>query len=93
MDAACKAIERITGVTGTLTEYSLTSVGLGHDAVGEVFVRVSCDGVQFNGRAVSTDVIAGSVRAYLEALNRALASRRRKADRKKEGVGMTAAIA
>lgn len=93
VDAACKAIERITGVTGTLTEYSLTSVGLGHDAVGEVFVRVSCDGVQFNGRAVSTDVIAGSVRAYLEALNRALASRRRKADRKKEGVGMTAAIA
>ena len=93
VDAACKAIERITGVAVTLTEYSLTSVGLGHDTVGEVFVRVSCDGVQFNGRAVSTDVIAGSVRAYLEALNRALASRRRKAGKKKEPAGMSAVVA
>jgi hypothetical protein len=51
------------------------------DAVGEAFVRVVFDGIQYNGRAVSTDVIAGSVKAYLEAMNRAVRSRRRKDER------------
>ncbi len=77
VDAAYRAIERITGIAGKLTEYTLKSVSLGHDAVGEAFVRVDFDGVLFNGRAVSTDVIAGSVLAYLEALNRARAARKR----------------
>lgn len=77
VDAAYRAIERITGIAGKLTEYTLKSVSLGHDAVGEAFVRVDFDGILFNGRAVSTDVIAGSVLAYLEALNRARAARRR----------------
>jgi 2-isopropylmalate synthase len=71
VDAAYKAIERITGVTGKLTEYAVKSVSLGHDAVGEAFVSVEFNGVLFHGRAVSTDVIEGSVRAYLETLNRA----------------------
>ena len=70
VDSVYKAIERITGKTGTLTEYSIKSVGLGRDAIGQVFVRVVFDGVHFNGRGVSTDVIVGSAKAYLEALNR-----------------------
>ena len=74
VDAAYKAIERITGIAGTLTEYSVKSVSYGHDTVGEAFVRVEFDGVLYNGRAISTDVITGSVKAYLEALNRAQAS-------------------
>jgi len=74
VDAAYRAIERITGIAGTLTEYSVKSVSYGHDTVGEAFVRVEFNGVLYNGRAVSTDVITGSVKAYLEALNRAQAS-------------------
>jgi 2-isopropylmalate synthase len=74
VDAAYRAIERITGIAGKLTEYTVKSVSYGHDTVGEAFVRVEFDGVLFNGRAVSTDVITGSVKAYLEALNRAQAS-------------------
>jgi 2-isopropylmalate synthase len=91
VDAAYKAIERITGVVGTLTEYSIKSVSAGHDAIGEVFVRVTFDGVQYNGRAVSTDVVTGSVKAYLEALNRAVASRERKAREQKESRKQTMA--
>ena len=78
VDAAYKAIERITGITGKLTEYSIKSVTFGHDAIGEVFVRVDFDGVHFNGRAVSTDVITGSAKAYLEALNRAMMAKKRR---------------
>ena len=80
VDAAYKAIERITGMTGKLTEYSIKSVTFGHDAIGEVFVRIDFDGVHFNGRAVSTDVITGSAKAYLEALNRALMAKKRRQD-------------
>jgi len=80
VDATYKAIERITGTIGKLTEFSIKSVSFGHDAIGEVFVRADFNGVLFNGRAVSTDVITGSAKAYLEALNRALTAKRRKSD-------------
>ena len=93
VDAAYKAIERITGMVGKLTEYSLKSVSLGHDAIGEAFVRVEFDGVQFNGRAASTDVITGSARAYLDALNRALASRKRREERSRASATVTAQVA
>ncbi len=84
VDAAYKAIERITGVIGKLTEYSVKAVHSGHDAIGEVFVRVDFDGLLYNGRAASTDVIAGSVNAYLEALNRAQASKKRRVVQQRE---------
>jgi len=86
VDATYKAIKRITGVMGKLTEYSIKSVSFGDDAIGEVFVRVDFDGVLFNGRAVSTDVIVGSAKAYLEALNRALAAKMRKNEQQKEDI-------
>jgi 2-isopropylmalate synthase len=86
VDATYKAIKRITGVLGKLTEYSIKSVSFGDDAIGEVFVRVDFDGVLFNGRAVSTDVIVGSAKAYLEALNRALAAKTRKTEQQKADI-------
>jgi 2-isopropylmalate synthase len=84
VDAAIKAIERITGIEAKLTEYSIKSVSLGHDAIGEVFLRIELDGFLFNGRSASTDIITGSVKAYLEALNRALVSKRRRNVQSKE---------
>jgi hypothetical protein len=47
-------------------------------------VRVVFDGIQFNGRAVSTDVITGSAKAYLEAMNRACAARKRREEREQQ---------
>ncbi len=88
VDAAYRAIERITGISGKLTEYVLKSVSYGHDTIGEAFVRVDFDGVVFNGHAASTDVITGSVKAYLEALNRAQNS-----IRLKQGAAAATAIA
>jgi 2-isopropylmalate synthase len=87
VDAAYRAIERITGVIGKLIEYSIKSVSLGHDAIGEVFVRIDFDGVLFNGRAISTDIVTGSVKAYLEALNRTLAANKRKTNQQKDESG------
>ncbi|HTY59512.1 MAG TPA: 2-isopropylmalate synthase [Bacteroidota bacterium] len=92
VDAMYRAIERLTGIVGKLMEYSLKSVSIGHDTVGEVFVRVEFDGVQYNGRAVSTDVITGSARAYLEAMNRALNVRKRREGRTKDSIAYAASV-
>jgi len=73
VDAVFKAMDRATGLTLRLAEYSLKAVTSGKDALGEVILRVERDGQYHAGRGVSTDVIEASARAYLNAINRVLA--------------------
>ena len=70
VDAACKAIERITGISGKLVHYSIQAVTIGKDAMGEVLIKLEHEDRQYNGQAVSTDVVEASAKAYLSALNR-----------------------
>jgi 2-isopropylmalate synthase len=70
VDAALRAIDRITGIPGKLMEYTVHSVTRGKDAVGEVFMRVDFGKVSFIGKAASTDVVDASARAYLNAINK-----------------------
>jgi len=79
VDAAFNAIERITKMNGQLVDYTINSVTWGGDAVGEVFVKVIFDNVIFTGRAASTDIVTGSVEAYLQAANRAASAKKKKA--------------
>lgn len=72
VDAAFNAIERASGVSLELEDYGLRAVTEGKDALGEVTVRVSKDGRVFVGRGVSTDIIEASVKAYVNAINRAV---------------------
>jgi 2-isopropylmalate synthase len=72
VDAAFNAIERAVGISFTLEDYRLKAVTEGKDALGEVTVRIAKDGRFFTGRGVSTDVIEAGVRAYLNAINRAI---------------------
>lgn len=72
VDAACKAIERITRVRGKLVHYSIQAVTIGKDAMGEVLVKLEYEGKQYNGQAASTDIIEASAKAYLSAVNRIL---------------------
>jgi 2-isopropylmalate synthase len=70
VDAALKAIDRITGMPGQIFDYSAHSVTSGKDAVGEVFMRVDFGKSSFIGKAASTDIIDASARAYLNAVNK-----------------------
>jgi 2-isopropylmalate synthase len=70
VDAAINAIERITGVSGKLLDYTVHSVTRGTDAVGEAFVKVDFGKVTLIGKAASTDVVDASARAYLNAVNK-----------------------
>ena len=75
VDAAYNAIERITKMNGQLTDYNIKSVTWGGDAVGEVVVKVIFNDVIFTGHAASTDIVTGSVEAYLQAVNRAISAK------------------
>ncbi len=70
IDAALKAIDRITGTPGRLMDYNVHSVTRGKDAVGEVFMKIDFGKVSFIGKAASTDIVDASARAYVNAINK-----------------------
>jgi len=70
IDALFKAIDISTGITGKLLDYNIRSVTGGKDAMGEVSVNVEVNGKSVRGRAVSTDIIEASAKAYLNAINK-----------------------
>jgi len=78
VDAAFKALMGILGDDDIkLLEYSVDSVTAGIDALGEVTVRVQDANTSrvFYGRSSNSDVLTASTQAYLNAINRAFASR------------------
>ena len=74
VDAIYKAINRVTGVQNTLTEFSVKAVTEGIDAQGEVTIRIDTDGGTYQGRAADPDILVASARAYVHALNRSIAA-------------------
>jgi 2-isopropylmalate synthase len=70
IDAVFKAMERVTGVSPVVRDYQVRSLSTGEDAQGEAILEVEYDGRLYSGRAVSTDVIEASTRAYLNLVNR-----------------------
>jgi len=77
VDAVYKAINRIVGVPNTLTEFTVKSITEGIDAIGEVLIRIESDGVTYTGRGADTDIVVSSAKAYMNALNRLLAARKK----------------
>ena len=71
VDAAFNAIDQITGLPGTLAEYKLNAVTGGKDALGEVVVKVEVGDLKVAGRGESTDIVEASVKAYMNAINKA----------------------
>jgi len=77
VDATCKVIDRIIKIPGIkLTEFTVNSVTEGIDAIGEVLIRVESEGLTYTGRGAHTDIIVASAKAYINAMNRVLASRK-----------------
>jgi len=77
VDAVYQAINRLVKVSNSLTEFTVKSVTEGIDAIGEVLIRIESDGVSYTGRGADTDIIVSSAKAYINALNRLLAAKRK----------------
>jgi 2-isopropylmalate synthase len=76
VDAVYKAINRIVRVRNVLTEFTVSSITEGIDALGEVLIRIESDGTTYTGRGADTDIIVASAKAYMNALNRLLNARK-----------------
>ena len=71
VDAAMRAIDTVVVRCGNLVEYNVQAVTQGHDALGEVTLKVDFgDARLITGKGASTDVVEASARAYLNAINR-----------------------
>ena len=77
VDASFKAIEKAAKSGSVLELYAVQNVTDGSDSQGQVNVRLRQNGFVVNGHGSDTDIIVASAKAYLNALNKAEAIRRR----------------
>ncbi|KGG20061.1 2-isopropylmalate synthase [Prochlorococcus marinus] len=78
VDAVVRALDSLTEEPNELIEFSVKSVTEGIDALGEVTIRIRRDGNLFSGHSADTDVVVAAAQAYINALNRLVASHGRK---------------
>lgn len=72
VDACFKAIDKIVKKDVHLENYTIQSITDGMDALGEVSVKIKSGPNTITGRGLSTDIIEASIKAYLNAINKAL---------------------
>ena len=70
IDSAFRAIEQCIGHHYELDDYQVQSVTEGKEALGSALVKLRYNGKLYSGNGTSTDVIAASIRAYINALNK-----------------------
>ncbi|NCD34042.1 MAG: 2-isopropylmalate synthase [Spartobacteria bacterium] len=70
VDAAYKAIDRVTGRTVKVIEYSLAAATGGRDALGDVKIIGEKDGIRYYAHGSSTDIVEASALAYINLLNK-----------------------
>jgi 2-isopropylmalate synthase len=71
MDAIFKTIDRLTGISGALQSYNVSSVTEGKDALAKVTTRVVFDdnAPSFSGHGLSIDTMLATAKAYLGSVN------------------------
>jgi 2-isopropylmalate synthase len=70
IDSAFRAIEQCIGHHYELDDYQVQSVTEGKEALGSALVRLRNNGKLYSGNGTSNDIIAASIRAYINALNK-----------------------
>jgi 2-isopropylmalate synthase len=80
-DAAFRAIDRITGLTGEITDFAVHTVGPGTDGVAEVSIQAKFEGREFTGKSTNHNVVEAAAKAYLQAANKAAYELKRQEDK------------
>lgn len=70
IDSAFRAIEQCIGHHYELDDFQVQSVTEGKEALGSALVRLRVGGKLYSGNGTSNDIIAASIRAYINALNK-----------------------
>ena len=70
VDSVFRAIEQCIGHHYELDDFQVQSVTEGKEALGSALVRLRNNGKLYSGNGTSTDIVAASIRAYINALNK-----------------------
>jgi len=70
VDAAIKALKKIINRQMTLKEFTIQAISKGSDDVGKVHMQVEFNGNYYYGFGANTDIIAASVEAYVDCINK-----------------------
>jgi 2-isopropylmalate synthase len=70
VDAAIKALKQIIRRKMTIQEFLIQAINKGSDDVGKVHMQVEHEGVNYYGFSANTDIVAASVEAYIDAINK-----------------------
>ena len=70
VDAAIKALKTIIRREMTLKEFTIQAINRGSDDVGKVHMQVEYNGHNYYGFGANTDIVAASVEAYIDCINK-----------------------
>lgn len=71
VNAAFVAVQDAYAMAATLVDYRVSPLTAGADAMAKVAIIVQVGSTTYSGHGVSTDVVEGSVRAMVSAMNKA----------------------
>ena len=70
VDAAITALKKIIDRHMVLKEFTIQAISKGSDDMGKVHMQVEYDGQMYYGFGANTDIIAASVEAYIDCINK-----------------------
>lgn len=70
VDAAINAVKNIIRRQMVLKEFTIQAINRGSNDVGKVHMQVEYDGAVYYGFGANTDIIAASVEAYIDCINK-----------------------
>ncbi|WP_138415188.1 2-isopropylmalate synthase [Aquibacillus sediminis] len=70
VEALYNTIERLMKETIHLTDFNLSSIGQGRDALAEVHVSMTVNDTPVSGRGAAQDVLEAAAQAFINAVNR-----------------------
>ncbi len=76
LDAFVEAIKQAINIDFEIMEYGEHALGQGADAEAVTYIQIRCDGQRYSGVAISKDIIASSLNAFMGAASQLLAQQR-----------------
>ena len=70
VDAAINAVKQIIHRKITVQEFLILAITMVSDDFGKVHITVSYEGVHYYGFSANTDIVAASVEAFIDAINK-----------------------
>ncbi len=70
VDAAINALKKIITREMILKEFTIQAISKGSDDTGKVHMQVECGGTMYYGFGANTDIVAASLEAYIDCINK-----------------------